>query len=206
MYTYSTNRNWSSNLPIDIYQLMGMDFLPHAPPPCPIFKYSSLCLLLYVKFLCAFFSFVFSFIKILILPFQGAIKYGRLTEFLQGKPDFHRKFGLFWPILANNLKENSVRLTESINFSQEILICCFALPGSRKNYSALRLRLTYQTLRKIRSLSTWYLEYIRIYWNIRLSWFFKLLSLTYYHRYTVLTLFFDRSALKDSTKLGSWVM
>ena len=68
------------------------------------------------------------------------------------------------------------------------------------------VRLTYQTLKKIRSLSTWYLEYIRIYWNIRLSWFFKLLSLTYYHRYTVLTLFFDRSALKDSTTLGSWVM
>ena len=68
---------------------------------------------------------------------QGAIKYGRLAEFLPGKPDFHRKFGLFWPILANNLKENSVRLTESINFSQEILISCFALPGSRKNYSAL---------------------------------------------------------------------
>ena len=31
MYAYSTNRNWSSNLPIDIYQLMGMDFFPHAP-------------------------------------------------------------------------------------------------------------------------------------------------------------------------------
>ena len=43
----------------------------------------------------------------------------------------------FCPILANNLKENSVRLTESINFSQEILISCFALPGSRKKYSAL---------------------------------------------------------------------
>ena len=26
---------------------------------------------------------------------QGAIKYGRLAEFLPGKPDFHRKFGLF---------------------------------------------------------------------------------------------------------------
>ena len=97
-------------------------------------------------------------LKIHLALLQGAIKYGRLAEFLPGKPDFHRKFGLFWPILANNLKENSVRLTESINFSQEILICCFALPGSRKNYSALRLRLTYQTLRKIRSLTTWYLE------------------------------------------------
>ena len=26
---------------------------------------------------------------------QGAMKYGRLAEFLPGKPDFHRKFGLF---------------------------------------------------------------------------------------------------------------
>ena len=26
---------------------------------------------------------------------QGAIKYGRLAEFLPGKPDFNRKFGLF---------------------------------------------------------------------------------------------------------------
>ena len=26
MYAYSTSRNWSSNLPIDTYQLMGMEF------------------------------------------------------------------------------------------------------------------------------------------------------------------------------------
>ena len=68
---------------------------------------------------------------------QGAIKYSRLAEFLPGKPDFNRKFGLFWPILANNNNKNSFPLTDCINFSQEILISCLALPGSRKNYSTL---------------------------------------------------------------------
>jgi len=33
---------------------------------------------------------------------QGAIKYGRLAEFLPGKPDFNRKFGLLLKILANH--------------------------------------------------------------------------------------------------------
>ena len=38
MYAYSINRNWSSNLPICIYQLMGMDF---CPTPDPLVPYSS---------------------------------------------------------------------------------------------------------------------------------------------------------------------
>ena len=40
-------------------------------------------------------------------------------------------------MLANNHKEKSIPLTESIIFSQETSISRFALPGSRKNYSAL---------------------------------------------------------------------
>ena len=63
--------------------------------------------------------------------FQGAMKYGGLAQFLVRKPDFHRKF---WTILANNHKGNSVRLTESINFSQDIFISYFVLPGSRQTF------------------------------------------------------------------------
>ena len=74
---------------------------------------------------------------------QGAIKYGRLAAFLPGNPDFHRKFGLFWTKLNNNHKENPIRFTECISFSQEILISCSALPGSRKNYSGLPMILFY---------------------------------------------------------------
>ena len=74
-------------------------------------------------------------------PNHGSMKYGRLAEFLPGKPDFHRKFGLFWQILANNYQESSVRLTKKISFSQKNFISCFALPGSRKNYSALYILL-----------------------------------------------------------------
>ena len=60
-----------------------------------------------------------------------------MAEFLPGKPDFNRNFGLFWPIIANNHEKNSIPLTKSINFSQEISISCFVLPRSWKNYSAL---------------------------------------------------------------------
>ena len=112
---------------------------------------------------------------------QGAIKYGRLAEFLPGKPDFNRKFGLFWPILANNHKKNSIPLTESINFSQEILISCFVLPGSQKNYSALKvilLNLSFFFQIEISELKldkhlTWLKLYYWIYHFFQIDIFFR---------------------------------